>query len=94
MTSSDERYDLELSRSVKRALSEDLPQRIALVILVFLTTNLIDDPHRVGKRLKPPLEPAYSARRGSYRILYFIDDEARVVTVASVAHRSDAYAPR
>jgi mRNA-degrading endonuclease RelE of RelBE toxin-antitoxin system len=39
----------------------------------------------------PPLAPAWSARRGSYRVLYLIDDEAREVQVTAIRHRSDAY---
>ncbi|MFF1945995.1 type II toxin-antitoxin system RelE/ParE family toxin [Rhodococcus qingshengii] len=31
------------------------------------------------------------ARRGTYRVLYLIDDDARRVTVTSIAHRTDAY---
>jgi mRNA interferase RelE/StbE len=30
-------------------------------------------------------------RVGGYRVLYVIDDAARVVTVTRVAHRGDAY---
>lgn len=37
------------------------------------------------------LAPACSARRGEYRVIYLIDDDARVVKVTAVAHRADAY---
>lgn len=37
------------------------------------------------------MAPAWSTRRGSYRILYAVDDERRVVDVTAVRHRSDAY---
>jgi mRNA-degrading endonuclease RelE of RelBE toxin-antitoxin system len=30
-----------------------------------------------------------SARRGIYRVIYRIDDKARVVTVVDIAHRRD-----
>jgi mRNA-degrading endonuclease RelE of RelBE toxin-antitoxin system len=33
----------------------------------------------------------FSARRGTYRVIYRIDDKARVVTVVDVAHRRDVY---
>ena len=36
-------------------------------------------------------DPGYSLRVGVYRILYDIDDEAQIVTVYRVKHRSDAY---
>ncbi|WP_372497630.1 type II toxin-antitoxin system RelE family toxin [Tomitella gaofuii] len=51
----------------------------------------MSNPVRVGKRLKAPLDDRYSARRGTYRVLYRIDDAARTVTVLDVAHRRDAY---
>lgn len=37
------------------------------------------------------MAPAWTARRGTYRILYTIDDERRVVEVTAIGHRSDAY---
>ncbi|WP_342450457.1 type II toxin-antitoxin system RelE/ParE family toxin [Arthrobacter pigmenti] len=52
---------------------------------------LLDNPHRVGKRLHPPLEDSHSARRGTYRIIYRIDEAQRSVCVVDVAHRRDAY---
>ncbi len=33
----------------------------------------------------------WSARRGTYRILYEIDDVERVVRVLDVSHRGDVY---
>jgi mRNA interferase RelE/StbE len=45
----------------------------------------------MGKRLLPPMDDSFSARRGTYRVIYRIDDKARVVTVVDVAHRRDVY---
>lgn len=36
-----------------------------------------------------PLDDQHSARRGTYRVLYRIDDEMRAVTVLAIGHRSD-----
>ncbi len=52
---------------------------------------LLDNPHRVGKRLRTPLDDRHSARRGTYRVLYRIDDELQRVTVVGVFRRPDAY---
>lgn len=52
---------------------------------------LLDNPHRVGRPLEPPLAPAWSARRGSYRVLYLIRETERIVEVTAVRHRADAY---
>jgi mRNA-degrading endonuclease RelE of RelBE toxin-antitoxin system len=37
------------------------------------------------------MEDRFSARRGTYRVIYRIDDKARVVTAVDVAHRRDVY---
>jgi len=39
-------------------------------------------------------EHEYRVRVGDYRILYVIDDKARLVTIAHVRHRRDAYRKR
>ncbi|HEY5017252.1 MAG TPA: type II toxin-antitoxin system RelE/ParE family toxin [Streptosporangiaceae bacterium] len=57
----------------------------------FITGPLLQQPYRIGKRLLPPLDDRFSARRGTYRIIYRVDDKTRVVTVVDVAHRRDAY---
>jgi mRNA-degrading endonuclease RelE of RelBE toxin-antitoxin system len=37
------------------------------------------------------MDDRFSARRGTYRIIYRIDDKNRVVTVVDVDHRRDVY---
>lgn len=37
------------------------------------------------------MDDRFSARRGTYRVIYRIDDMARVATVVDVAHRRDVY---
>jgi mRNA interferase RelE/StbE len=59
----------------------------------FIVGPLLDNPHRVGKQLRPPLDDRYSARRGTYRVIFRIDDSSHTVTVVDVAHRRDAYRP-
>lgn len=86
-----ERYRLRIARPVARALSELLPEKVAVAAYEFITGPLLDDPHRVGKPLDPPMAPAWTARRGTYRILYVVDDSHRIVEVTAVRHRSDAY---
>lgn len=68
-----------------------LPAKVATAAYEFITGPLLDDPHRVGKPLEPPMPPAWSARRGTYRILYYLDDTNHEVEVTSIRHRSDAY---
>lgn len=83
--------ELRTTSTIRRALSETLPEAVAAAAYEFITGPLLDDPHRIGKRLLPPMDDRFSARRGTYRVIYRIDDKARVMTVVDVAHRRDAY---
>jgi mRNA interferase RelE/StbE len=87
----EEPYELRTTSTVRRALSETLPEAVAAAAYEFITGPLLVDPYRIGKRLLPPTNDRFSARRGSYRVIYRIDDKDRVVTVVDVAHRRDAY---
>lgn len=86
-----ERFSLRVTPAVRRALAERLPESIAFAAFEFINGPLLDNPHRVGRHLLPPVDDRHSARRGSYRIIYRIDEKARVVTVVDVDQRSDAY---
>ncbi len=84
-------YRLIMARSAARAVAENLPESVASAALEFVTGPLLDEPFRVGKPLRPPLQGSWSARRGQYRVIYRIDADARAVTVLQVSHRRDAY---
>ena len=45
----------------------------------------------VGKQLMAPLDDRHSARRGTYRVIYRIDEQQVMVTVLAVSSRSGAY---
>jgi mRNA interferase RelE/StbE len=60
----------------------------------FITGPLLADPYRIGKGLLRPMNDRFSARRGTYWVIYRIDDKARVVTVVDVVHRRDVYRTR
>lgn len=82
-----------MSRTATRALANDLPIGVVDVALAFIRGPLAEDPKRVGKPLRNELEGRWSARRGAYRIIYMIDDDAGVVSVVNVDHRGDIYRP-
>lgn len=84
-------YRLRIARSAARALTDQLPEKVATAVYEFVTGPLLHDPHRVCKPLDPPMAPAWTARRGTYRILYLIDDANHVVEVTAIRHRTDAY---
>lgn len=85
------RYRLRIAGPAARALAEGLPEKVAAAAYEFITGPLLDNPERVGKRLDPPMAPAWVARRGSYRILYHLDDSRGIVEVTAIRHRADAY---
>jgi mRNA interferase RelE/StbE len=88
-------YQLRITGPAARALAERIPEKVAAAVYEFVTTVLVNNPHRLGKRLLlPPHEGTWSARRGAYRVLYEIDDEQHIVTVTTVEHRGDAYRSR
>ena len=91
MSQGADRYTLVITPTARRQLAEQLPEAVALAAHEFIIGALLENPYRVGKRLHPPLEDRYSARRGTYRVVYRIDDAQRTVTVVDVAHRRDAY---
>ena len=76
-----------------RAVVEKLPEAVATAVSDFLTTALVANPHRTGKPLRDDLAGIWSARRGTYRVLYRINEDAREVIVLRVEHRRDAYRP-
>jgi mRNA interferase RelE/StbE len=85
------RYTLRTTPTVRRALAETLPEAVAAAAFEFIAGPLLEQPHRVGKRLLAPLDDRFSARRGTYRVIYRIDDKIRVVTVVDIGHRRDVY---
>jgi mRNA interferase RelE/StbE len=70
-----------------------LPTKIRDAALVALSGSIREN-QRSGKRLVGELTGLYSARRGDYRIIYAIDDEARVVVVHRIQHRGSVYRQR
>ena len=95
---SDGAYTLSLANSARRVLAEGpprgLPLAVATAVTGFLTGPLLDHPHRVGKPLTRALDGYHSARRGAYRVIYRIDETARIVHVVRIDHRADVYRTR
>jgi mRNA-degrading endonuclease RelE of RelBE toxin-antitoxin system len=52
-------YELRLSPAARRALAETLPESVAAAVWQFVSGPSLDDPHRVGKRLRFELEGYY-----------------------------------
>ena len=82
-------YQVEYSRSARKEL-ERLPaavvERIASAVRA-----LKQNPRPRGCLKLQGEEAAYRIRVGDYRVVYEVNDEIRIVLVARVRHRKDAY---
>jgi len=76
-----------------RAIAEGWQEAVRAAVIEFVTTALVEDPYRAGRALRSELAGIFSARRGTYRVLYRIDDERREVLFLRVDHRRDVYRP-
>lgn len=84
-------YELALTPPAVRAVQSGLPESVASAVVEFMTGALIENPQRVGKPLRGQLAGIHSARRGTYRVLYRINEDLREVVVLRIEHRRDAY---
>ena len=83
-----------MSGPASRKISEALPEPVAAAIVEFITGALADDPRRVGKPLQQELTGLHVARRGTFRVVYKINDDEHIVDVIDVGHRADIYRSR
>jgi mRNA interferase RelE/StbE len=90
----EEPYELVVTPPARRALTDQLPEPVAAAVIDFLTTALVSNPRRVGKPLRGELAGIWSARRGTYRVVYRLREEQREVVVVRVDHRREVYRPR
>ncbi len=88
-----DRYELVVARPAARALADELPEAVAAAVIDFITGVLLEDPRRVGRELRRELSGVWAARRGTYRVLYRIDDTRHEVIVVGVDRRRDVYRP-
>ncbi|MGW4368663.1 type II toxin-antitoxin system RelE family toxin [Nocardia takedensis] len=91
MTNSPAAYSVVLSARARRNLHENLPVDVAFAAMETITGPIAANPHRTGKPLNEPFDGFYSARRGTYRIVYHINEDKHSVEIHSIRHRRDAY---
>jgi mRNA-degrading endonuclease RelE of RelBE toxin-antitoxin system len=84
---------LQVASSAERQLAR-LPERVAAAVVEFMVGPLTENPRRVGHPRQRELAGLWSARRGAYRVIYEIDDDAGTVTILRIDHRSDVYRAR
>jgi mRNA interferase RelE/StbE len=81
-------YRVEVQRSAERdldRLSKMLFDRISARLV-----SLANEPRPPGAEKLTGLE-AFRVRAGEYRIIYEVDDSARVVVVTRIRHRREVY---
>lgn len=86
------RYQIRASARARRDI-ERIPEPAAWACLEFIAGSLSANPHRLGKALKAPFLGLHAARRGTYRVIYRIDDDNRVLEIVHIDHRAQAYRP-
>jgi mRNA interferase RelE/StbE len=84
-------YVVTLSGQARRNIHENLPLEVALAAMETIEGSIAVNPYRAGKPLDEPFDGFYSARRGTYRIVYRIDEAKRHVEIHSIRHRRDVY---
>jgi mRNA interferase RelE/StbE len=85
-------FEVRFTAAARRGLNS-IPPRVLSGVVEFTFGDLAREPRRVGKPLRDDLAGLFSARRGAYRVIYRIDDSARVVFIVRVDHRADVYRP-
>lgn len=83
-------WRIEVRARARRSLHR-LPGKVAAAIVEFLTGPLADNPARLSKPVAGELAGYRSARRGDYRVIIRLDEDAHTVLVVHVDHRADVY---
>ncbi len=82
-------YTIDVRPRVRRSLRQLDPAVRKAVAQVI--DGLTTDPRPPGFRLLTGHRPYLRVRSGDYRVIYAVDDHARVVTIAAVGHRREIY---
>jgi mRNA-degrading endonuclease RelE of RelBE toxin-antitoxin system len=69
---------------------DGMPDQVATACLAFVLGPLADNPLRLGGALAGRLVGLRSVRRGTYRVLYRIDEKAALIEIVHIEHRSSA----
>lgn len=82
-------YELRLTRSARKEL-ERLPDA-SLNRVARQLDLLTRDPRPRGCKKLRGARDLWRVRVGNYRVIYRVDDEARLIEVRAIRHRQDAY---
>lgn len=87
------RWTLVVTGPAERSLGR-FSEGVAAAVVEFLLGPLTEAPTVVGKPLQRELAGYWSARRGSYRVIFRLDEDERQIVVVRIEHRTDVYRPR
>jgi mRNA interferase RelE/StbE len=83
------RYSVEVKPAARKEL-EALPGHV-LVRVVRRIESLGSAPRPVGCRKLKGYKDQWRIRVGDWRVVYIIDDGAKLISVARIAHRREVY---
>ncbi|WP_420622812.1 type II toxin-antitoxin system RelE family toxin [Candidatus Poriferisodalis sp.] len=83
-------YAVTLTAASRRHIDR-LPEGVRAAALATMSGPISENPFRAGKPLGGILSGYRSARRGDYRIVYEVDEDAEIVVIHRVQHRRDVY---
>lgn len=82
-------YSVFLAPAAERQLKK-LPTKIKTQIVPILKA-LADDPRPSGSAKLKGAEDLWKIRKGTYRVIYQIQDKQLTILVVNIAHRRDVY---
>ncbi len=83
------KYSLDIKQSAQKeldALDDAVFTRIDRKILA-----LADDPRPAGCKKLKGYKDQWRVRAGDWRVLYIIDDAAKLISITRIAHRREVY---
>lgn len=85
-------WKIEFDPAARREL-EKLDKSVSERILKFVHVRVaaLDDPRRIGERLKGPLREFWKYRVGDYRLICSLENDRLVVLVLRIGHRREVY---
>ena len=82
-------YSVTIKKSAAKSI-EKLPKKVVNEIIPAIR-NLSENPRPNGVKKLTTSEDLWRIRVGDYRVVYWIEDDVKVVDVTQVAHRSNVY---
>ena len=86
-------YEVEITPEGLLHLNQ-LPDKVRAAVLGAIFGTIAQNPQRSGKPIRGELEGLYSARRGDFRVIYEVDEQAKTVLVHRAQHRRSVYRRR